>query len=198
MEHSHTPPIPLQREIQHIHRSSKLETNGQRWRAFYPLVQRWLDFLSAYTYTLEDHEGSAIANADFLSRLSLTATERDRTGTSRLAHPDGVAVYLVRSCAPTAAYVLECHPDGPTGANDVLRAPGGMDSVFELRDGGTQAGTKWARACLLYISLTLILEEECRPRAWLAQNKKSKGTLQQQRRARATPRCDRSKAPQST
>ena len=32
-------------------------------------VQRWLEFLTAFDYTLEYRKGSANGNADFLSRL---------------------------------------------------------------------------------------------------------------------------------
>ena len=34
-----------------------------------PRVQKWLEFLTTYTYTLEYCKGSANGNADFLSRL---------------------------------------------------------------------------------------------------------------------------------
>ena len=39
----------------------------------YPWVQRWLESLTAYTYTLEYRKGSINGNADFLSRLPLPA-----------------------------------------------------------------------------------------------------------------------------
>ncbi|CAB1100714.1 unnamed protein product [Ectocarpus sp. CCAP 1310/34] len=47
-------------------------------------VQRWLEFLTAYNYTLENRKGSANGNADFLSRLPVAAAECDRSGRSRL------------------------------------------------------------------------------------------------------------------
>ncbi|CAB1120470.1 unnamed protein product [Ectocarpus sp. CCAP 1310/34] len=43
-------------------------------------VQRWLEFLSNFTYTLEYRKGSANGNADFISRLPLPAREEDKTG----------------------------------------------------------------------------------------------------------------------
>ncbi|CAB1103024.1 unnamed protein product [Ectocarpus sp. CCAP 1310/34] len=62
-------------------------------------VQRWLEFLAAYTFTLEYRKGSANGNADFLSRLPMEATERDCSGRSRLTPTaDDEAVYFIRSC----------------------------------------------------------------------------------------------------
>ena len=53
-----------------------------------PRVQRWMEFLAAYNYTLEYRRGSANGNADFLSRLPLPATELDRCGASSLTPSD--------------------------------------------------------------------------------------------------------------
>ncbi len=81
-------------------------------------VLRWLEFLSAYSYTLEYRKGSANGNADFLSRLPMAATEHDRSGRNRLTPTDdddfvhlvqalappiavGDSVHLVRSCGRT-------------------------------------------------------------------------------------------------
>ena len=50
-------------------------------------VQRWVEFLTAYDYTLEYRKGFANGNADFLSRLPQPATERDRTGPRRHHRP---------------------------------------------------------------------------------------------------------------
>ena len=71
-------------------------------------VRRWLEFLSAYTYTLEDHKGTTNGNADFLSCLSQPATEADRTGRNRLTVPDTVGIYLIRPCGFTP-----CQPSVP-------------------------------------------------------------------------------------
>ncbi|CAB1117358.1 unnamed protein product [Ectocarpus sp. CCAP 1310/34] len=43
-------------------------------------VQRWLEFLSNFTYTLKYRKGSANGNADFLSRMPLPAQDTDKTG----------------------------------------------------------------------------------------------------------------------
>ncbi len=60
-------------------------------------VQRWVEFLTAYDYTLEYRKGSANGNADFLSRLPQPATERDKTGPDAITDPDTVGVYIIRS-----------------------------------------------------------------------------------------------------
>ena len=51
-------------------------------------VQRWLEYLTAFDYTLEYRKGSANGNAAFLSRLPQPATEHDRSGSSRLTPID--------------------------------------------------------------------------------------------------------------
>ncbi len=71
-------------------------------------VRRWLEFLSAYDYTLEYRKGTANGNADFLSRLPLPATEADRTGRNRLTGPDTVGIYLIRPCG-----FSPCEPPTP-------------------------------------------------------------------------------------
>ena len=61
-------------------------------------VQRWLEFLTAFDYTLEYRKGSANGNADFLSRLPEPATEHDRSGSTRLTPVDDDGIYLIRAC----------------------------------------------------------------------------------------------------
>ena len=56
-------------------------------------TRRWLEFLSAYTYTLEYREGKANSNADFLSRLPQPATDADRTRRNRLTGLDTVGIH---------------------------------------------------------------------------------------------------------
>ena len=60
-------------------------------------VQRWLDFLSAYTYTLEYlyRPGESNGNSDLLSRLP--ATEADNHPDVRLSDPKDIDVYLIRA-----------------------------------------------------------------------------------------------------
>ena len=58
-------------------------------------VQRWFDFLSAYTYTLEYKPGKSNGNADLLSRLPLPATEADNHPDVRLSDPTDIDVYLI-------------------------------------------------------------------------------------------------------
>ena len=51
-------------------------------------VQRWLEFLTAFDYTLVYRKGSANGNADFLSCLPEPAIEHDRSGSSSLTPVD--------------------------------------------------------------------------------------------------------------
>ena len=62
-----------------------------------PRVQRWLEFLTTYNYTLEYRKGSANGNADFLTRLPLPATELDRSGPSSLTPSDEERVFRNRA-----------------------------------------------------------------------------------------------------
>ena len=61
-------------------------------------VQRWLEFLTAFDYTLEHREGSANGNADFLSRLPEPATEHDHSESTTLNPVDDGGIYLIRTC----------------------------------------------------------------------------------------------------
>ena len=60
-------------------------------------VQRWFDFLSAYTYTLEYRPGKNNGNSDLLSRLPLPSTdsEADNHPDVRLSDPEDINVYLI-------------------------------------------------------------------------------------------------------
>ena len=58
-------------------------------------VQRWFDFLSAYTYTLEYRPGKNNGNSDLLSRLPLPVTEADNHPDVRLSDPEDIDVYLI-------------------------------------------------------------------------------------------------------
>ena len=61
-------------------------------------VQRWLEYLTAFDYTLEYRKDGANGNTEFLSRLPQPATEHNRGGSSRLIPVDDEAIYLVRAC----------------------------------------------------------------------------------------------------
>ena len=61
-------------------------------------VQRWLEFLTAFDYTLEYRKGSANGNADFLSRLPEPATDHDRSGSTSLNPVEDTGIYLIRVC----------------------------------------------------------------------------------------------------
>ena len=61
-------------------------------------VQRWLEVLTAFDYTLEYRKGSANRNADCRSRLPEPATEHDRTGISSLMPVEDGGIFLIRGC----------------------------------------------------------------------------------------------------
>lgn len=74
-----------------------------------PRVQRWLEFLTAYQYTLKHLPSSSNSNADLLSRLPIPPTPQDITGDSRITMitmPDDVGVYMIRATGNT--------PSGPS------------------------------------------------------------------------------------
>ena len=58
-------------------------------------VQRWYDFLSAYTYELKYRPGRENANADMMSRLPLPATKEDEAPDVRLTDPSDLDVYMI-------------------------------------------------------------------------------------------------------
>ncbi|CAM9593823.1 unnamed protein product, partial [Sphacelaria rigidula] len=53
-----------------------------------PRVQRWHDFLSAYTYEIKYKPGRVNANADMLSRLPQPPDDNDMSGDARITDPD--------------------------------------------------------------------------------------------------------------
>ena len=61
-------------------------------------VQRWLEFLTTFNYTLEYRKGSANGNADFLSCLPEPATEHDRNSWTSLTRVGDGGIYLMRAC----------------------------------------------------------------------------------------------------
>ena len=70
-------------------------------------VQRWFDFLSAYTYELIYRPGTANANADMMSRLPLPATVADETDDVRLTDPSEVDVYHIGASGVRPAGIRE-------------------------------------------------------------------------------------------
>ena len=55
-------------------------------------VQRWVEFLNAYTFTIKHRSKNANANADVLSRLPLPATAEDLQPRYRLTDPSDLNV----------------------------------------------------------------------------------------------------------
>ncbi|CAB1111268.1 unnamed protein product [Ectocarpus sp. CCAP 1310/34] len=74
-------------------------------------VQRWLEFLSNFTYTLKYRKGSANGNADFLSRLPLPAQDTDKTGPDCIDGVDQAGVFLIWACGRN--YHSSSTPEGP-------------------------------------------------------------------------------------
>ena len=68
-----------------------------------PRVQRWLELLTAYQYTLKHRSGASNGNADMLSRLPVPATEHDISGDTRITMPDDIGIYLVRASGRTTS-----------------------------------------------------------------------------------------------
>ena len=61
-------------------------------------VQRWLEFLTTFDYTLEHRKGSANGNADFLSRLPEAATEHAHNGFTSLNPDEDGGINFIRAC----------------------------------------------------------------------------------------------------
>ncbi|CAB1106230.1 unnamed protein product [Ectocarpus sp. CCAP 1310/34] len=61
-------------------------------------VQRWLELLSNFTYTLKYRKCSANGNAHFLSRLPLPAQDTDKTGPDCIDGVDQAGVFLIWAC----------------------------------------------------------------------------------------------------
>lgn len=53
-------------------------------------ARRWMEFLTAYQYTLECREVATFTNDDFLSGLLQLATDADRTGHFHPSDPDNL------------------------------------------------------------------------------------------------------------
>ena len=62
-----------------------------------PRIQRWMEFLSAYSFRLSYRRGQENANADFFSRLPLPPIAEDISGASALTDPDDLGVDLIRA-----------------------------------------------------------------------------------------------------
>ena len=123
-------------------------------------VLRWLEFLTAYNYTLEYRKGSANGNADFLSRLPIAATETDRSGRCRLTPtddddfvhlfhsvaqaPDADTTHLIRSCGynPIGRHALGARLDELLNAppsNALGGLPPSLADFANFRDAGPRA-----------------------------------------------------------
>ncbi|CAB1115322.1 unnamed protein product [Ectocarpus sp. CCAP 1310/34] len=93
-------------------------------------VQRWLEFLSNFTYTLKYRKGSAISNVDILSRLPLPAQDTDKTGPDCIDGVGQAGVFFIRACghnyhspsAPEVPLAKQDHPDRRASAAAIRNA----------------------------------------------------------------------------
>ena len=69
--------------------------NLETLAAIYNRVQRWYDFLSAYTYKLVYRPGKLHGNADLLSRLPLPAAADKANTKLRQTDPTDIDVYFI-------------------------------------------------------------------------------------------------------
>ena len=67
-------------------------------------VYWWLEFLTAFDYTLEYSKDSVNSNADFLSPLPEPATEHDRSGSTRLNPVKDGSLCLFKACGLSALF----------------------------------------------------------------------------------------------
>ena len=128
-----------------------------------PRVQRWQDFLSAYTYKIFYKPGVSNSNADMLSRLPQLHSEEDVSGQFRLSDPADVDVYFIgasgvlpRNLADPRASRLDGLPSvlsvTPTFGLDGLTPP----SIFQgggsgRSDSGTPLTTAEVALSLIHI-----------------------------------------------
>ena len=61
-------------------------------------IQRWMEFLSDYSYRLSYRRGRGDTNANLFSRLPLPPTGEDISDSSALSDPDDRGVYVIRAC----------------------------------------------------------------------------------------------------
>ena len=61
-------------------------------------LQRWLEFFTAFDYTLEYRKGNANGNAESPSRMPEPATEHSRSGSSSLTPVEDGGIFLIRAC----------------------------------------------------------------------------------------------------
>ena len=79
--------IPFEVETDHLPLQNLASLSDKSNR-----VQRWVDFLNAYTFTIKYRSKKASANADVLSRLPLPATAEDLQPRYHLTDPSDLDV----------------------------------------------------------------------------------------------------------
>ena len=112
-----------------------------------PRIMRWLEFLSAYDYTLKYRKGSDNGNADFLSRLPQPVTEQDVSDTCRLTDPTDVGIYFVGACGVWPRGISAAEPGsvllGPPGKSGVSTALAPEDFSSDFRSGEGARVVAW-------------------------------------------------------
>ena len=105
-------------------------------------MQRWVDFLDAYSFTIQQR--SKNANADVLSRLPLPAIAEDPQPRYRLTDPSDLDVYFVGTSGIHPSCVQTSSDSSLGGLANALgglaNALGGLtatpDDVFFVEGGG--------------------------------------------------------------
>ena len=104
-------------------------------------VQRWFDFLNAYTFTLKHRSKNANVNADVLSRLPLPATADDLQHRYRLTDPSDLDVYFEGA---SGIHPSRLRTSSDSSMDGLATASGGLadappatpDDVFFVGGGG--------------------------------------------------------------
>ena len=86
-------------------------------------VQRWFDFLNAYTFTLKHRSKNANANADVLSRLPLLATPEDLRPRYRLTDPSDLDIFFVGA---SGIYPSRLRTSSDSSLGELATASGGL------------------------------------------------------------------------
>ena len=103
-------------------------------------VQRWLEFFTAFDYTLKYRKGSANGNADIVSSLLEPAAERDRNGSASLTPVEDGGIHLIRACGLyTPSSPIPGVGLGGLMPRTEINALGGLPSCRRLRVSYTRA-----------------------------------------------------------
>lgn len=96
-------------------------------------VQRWYDFLSAYTFELKYKPGRENLVADMLSRLPLPATKADEAPDVRLTDPSDLDVYMIGASGVQPSRL------GPVFSGQEARSESTHREIFVVEENGCRA-----------------------------------------------------------